>query len=153
MKYFNWTFSVLLLAFGLLAVTSVRSGASVVARSPKKMVVGSYSILGTTVTPTISTNAVTAAAEEPGAVYQIQLSSGAAAEYVVMFDSGNCTGLTAASTTNQVAPRVFFVGTTSGTIWTYDPPVTFSNGLCVYDSAATGQWGISYELGRGLSGN
>jgi len=149
--------SLTLMAFGLLIMTSHRAEAASGVRAPKEVFVSSYTTGAILVTPAISTNAVAAAAYMPGAVYQVILSSGAASEYEVLFDSGNCAGITATwavggPTATLLAPRLLYGSTTANTVITFDPPIRFDNGLCVIDSAATGSAAITYELGRGLSG-
>ena len=150
--------SLTLMVFGLLVMTH-RAEAGVAARGPKEVFVSSYTTGAILVTPAISTNATSAAAYMPGAVYQVVLSSGAASEFVVLVDSGNCTGITAPMLSSSLSTgsrflsaRLLFGSTTANTVTTFDPPVVFQNGLCMIDSAATGQAAITYELGRGLNG-
>lgn len=100
----------------------------------------------------------------PGAVYQVNLASGAASEYIQLFDSAAVTGLSATYngasvlnssgvvTTVDLGPRLFFSSTTANTVLRFDPPLQFFNGLAVVDSAVTGQASITYQLGRGLDG-
>lgn len=148
-----------LMAFGLLLMPS-KAHAGWYKGAPKEVFVTPYSTLGSTVTPTVSTNTPIAAQYMPGVVYQVVLSSGAASEYIVLYDSTNCTGLTTttavgnlpAQTYQNLGPRIFYVSTTSNTVVTFDPPIRFDQGLCVIDSAITGQASITYELGRGISG-
>ena len=100
----------------------------------------------------------------PGAVYEVILASGAASEYVQLFDSAAVTGLSAtyngASVLNSsgivstvaLGPRLLYGSTTANTIIRFDPPLQFFNGLAVVDSAVTGQASITYQVGRGLDG-
>lgn len=100
----------------------------------------------------------------PGAVYEVILSSGAASEYIQMFDSASVVGLSAtfngASVLNSsgvvstvdLGPRMIYVSTGTNTIFRFDPPLQFFNGLAVVDSAVTGQASITYQIGRGLNG-
>ena len=87
----------------------------------------------------------------PGAVYEVTLASGAASEYIQLFDSASVTGLSAtyngASVLNSsgvvatvdLGPRLFFSTTTANTVIRFDPPLQFFNGISRCDSAATGQ--------------
>lgn len=161
MKTFNRLFGSILLAFGLVAMGSLATRASVVARSPKEVYVLSYTTTVSTVTPAISSNAATNAAFQPGAVYQLLFSTGAAGEYFEMYDSTGTVGISCGAPANGSAqlllgprfmlPQLITSTTTSGVV--FDPPLVFHNGLVACDSAVTGQTSISYELGRGLSGN
>ena len=152
MKTMNRIFVVLLMAFVWMGCASKAQAASY-ARSPKAVFVSSSTTGSIQVTPAVSTNAVAAAAYMPGAVYQVELSTGAASEYVVLFDSANCTGLSAVVATDAITTHLVFTSTTTNTEFKFDPPLLFEHGLCVIDSAATGAYSITYELGRGLSGN
>lgn len=151
--------SISLLAFGILFMNQkVHAGS--LPRSPKEVFVSSYTTGAVSITPAISTNAVSSAAYMPGAVYQVLLASGAASEFVLLVDTTNCAGITAtmgsASLTppaNFLGPKLLFSSTTANTDYKFDPPMIFENGLCVIDSAVTGQYSVTYELGRGLSGN
>ncbi len=123
-------------------------------RSAKETFVTPYSVGGSTVTGSTFSASTT---NFPGAVYQVVLSSGAASEYIVMFDSNSCGGLSATTLsftapTKQVGPRLLYGSTTANTSTAFDPPLVFFNGLCVFDSAVTGQASITYEEGRGISG-
>lgn len=101
----------------------------------------------------------------PGAVYQVVLSSGAASEYVQLFDSASVVGLSATYngfsvlntsgvvSTVSLGTRLIYSSTTANTVIRFDPPLQFFNGLAVVDSAATGQASITYQLGRGLDGS
>jgi len=159
MKNFNRLFGGLILAFGLVAVVSLAQPvqASIVARSPKEVFLSSYTTGVVLVSPAISTNAVANAAFMPGAVYQLILSSGAAGEYFQLYDSTSTAGITCGALSNGAQQlnigRFLFSSTTANVNFTFDPPIVFHNGLAVCDSAATGQAILTYELGRGLSGN
>lgn len=156
MKNFNKLF---LLAFGLMVMVSVKSEASVVARMPKEVFVSTYTTGIVQITPAISTNAASTAAYMPGAVYQVILSSGASAEYYQLYDSttsinivcGQIPAVTAGIIT-YLGPRLLFGSTTANSVTTFDPPLVFHSGLQACDSAVTGQASVTYELGRGLSG-
>lgn len=156
MKNFNKLFGGLFLAVGLLAIgkPSMAAGYAV---APKETFVNVFSTTISTVTPAISSNAVATAAFQPGAVYEVIQSSGAASQYFQMYDSTSTIGLTCGQTTNLVGsllgPRFIYGSTTANTVTRLDPPLVFHNGLIVCDSAATGITSITYELGRGLSGN
>lgn len=144
-----------LLACGLLLMS--HKAEAVGSRSPKEVFVSSYTTGPIQVTPSVSTNS--ASQYMPGAIYQVTLSTGASGEYEVLFDSATCQGLTLisignlpASTYQNLGPKLLYSSTTAGTVYTFDPPIRFDQGLCIFDSAATGQAAITYELGRGLSG-
>ena len=128
--------------------------------APKEVFVSSPTTGGIQLTPNISTNATSNAAYNPGAIYQVILSSGAASEYIVMYDSTNCTGLATttaignlpAQTYGNLGPHLIYSSTTANTVVTFDPPIRFDQGLCFFDSATSGSASITYELGRGVSG-
>lgn len=94
-------------------------------------------------TTTVSTVAV-----GPCSVYRVVLSSGAASEYVALFDSATASGLTAATINSTLKTRLLFNSTTANTTIQFDPPLEFYNGLMVGDLAVTGQSLIEYDLGR-----
>lgn len=157
MKNFNRLFVGLLLAFGLMGIVSLSQGA--VPRSPKEVYVLSYTTTISTVTPAISTFGVTTAAFQPGAVYQVTLSTQGANTLVVgsdffqMYDSTGsvttCGALPTGST--YLGSRVIFASATVTNV-VFDPPLLFHNGLVVCNSSVQDQASITYELGRGLSG-
>lgn len=89
----------------------------------------------------------------PGAVYQIVMSTGAASEYIVLFDSGSATGIAVTDTSKMITPRIFYANTASNTVVGFDPPLLYINGLAIDASAATGQAAITYESGRAIGGN
>lgn len=155
MKNFNKLFGGILLAFGLMMIASVNSKASVVARMPKEVFVSSYTTGLVQITPAVSTP-IANNAFQPGAVYQVVLSSGANGEYFQMYDSTGSVGITCASgggpAQTALTTHLFFSSTSANTNFVFDPPLMFHNGLTVCDSAATGQAAVTYELGRGLSG-
>jgi hypothetical protein len=149
--------SLTLMAFGLLLM-SRQAEASWYRGTAKDIFVSSYTTGSFLVTPAISTNSATAAQYMPGVIYQIVLSTGAASEYVILIDSGNCTNLgstvvgSTGTTYLALTPRIMYGSTTTITSLVFDPPIRFDTGLCAIDSAATGQFAITYELGRGISG-
>lgn len=148
-----------LVALGLL-LTTHPAHAGWYKGNPKEVFVSSNTTGPFLVTPAVSTNSVGAAAYNSGAVYQVILSTGASGEFEVMFDTNTCMGITSSmfgstSTVNansQLGPRLVYSSTTQNTVITFDPPVRFDNGLCIIDSASTGQASVTYELGRGISG-
>ena len=147
--------SFLVLALGLLS--SRQASASVVARSPKEVFVSTYSTSLIPISPTVSTSAAAAAAFMPGAVYEVFLSTGAGSEYFELYDSTTTAGITCGAQSNganqlMLTPKILFGSTTVPAKYTFDPPILFHNGLVACDSAITGSYMITYELGRGLSG-
>lgn len=148
------------LLFGLfLGVVLARSShAAAYAVSPKDTFVTPYS---TTISTWIA---------GPGAVYEVTLATGASGEYIVLYDTSSTSGITIGTasgggSTNVVglagfippgpalSGRIYFSSTTQNTQIKYDPPLQFFNGLAVGDSANTGSATITYEVGRGLSGD
>jgi hypothetical protein len=156
MKKLNKLFSGLILAVGLLGMTrTAMAGTSV--KSPKEVFVSTYTAGLVLVTPAISTNTTANAQQEPGAIYQIIMSTGASGEYFELYDSSTTTGITCGLTTGNGANQLNLVklpfGSTSlAQSVSLDAPIVFHNGLVVCDSATTGQIMFTYELGRGLSG-
>jgi hypothetical protein len=159
MKNLNKLFGGLLLMLGVLCVSSP-AHAVWYKGSPKEVFVSSFTTGPVQVSPAISTNAASASQYMPGAVYQVILSTGASGEFVILVDTTNCTGVTAAMAPGQVpttgysslSPKLFYGSTSADTSITFDPPVRFDQGLCVIDSAGTGSFSVTYELGRGISG-
>lgn len=164
-KSFNKLFFVLAAAFTCMAIRSVYGASGVI--GPKKVYTLAYTTTVTTITPTISSFGVVAAAQyAPGAVYQIiqgtTNAGGLGVEYFMLYDSsftqnvagntitcGAYTGLPTGVT--ALTPRMVY--TTSFTVVTrFDPPLLFTNGLVGCNSAVADAVSISYELGRGLSG-
>jgi hypothetical protein len=148
------------LALGLLALSSPAQ-AVWYKGTPKDVFVSSYTTGPLQITPAVSTAALANnpnAAYMPGALYQVTLSSGAASEFIELFDSTftitNCALAAGTQIANQnlVTPRLLYGSTTANTVFTFDPPIRFDWGLWMCDSAQTGQAGITYELGRGISG-
>jgi hypothetical protein len=94
----------------------------------------------------------------PSAIYEVTLATGASGEYVAFFDTNTAStgGVAVTSNTASVASgfktRLYFGSTTANTQIKFDPPLIFYYGIQVVDSAATGQSVITYEEGRGLSG-
>lgn len=161
MKTFNKVFGGLILGFGVMATISLFSpvSASVVARAPKAVFVSSYTTGLVQITANSSTSISGILDYLPGAVYQVILGSGAPNEYFMLYDSTGTVGITCGNTTNganqlQLGPKWVYSSTiTVTTPFVLDPPFVFHNGLVACDSASTGQAAVTYETGRGLSGN
>jgi hypothetical protein len=159
MKNLMTKFGGLFLVLGCLMVSS-NAHAVWYRGAPKEVFVSSYTTGAVQVTPSVSSSTALAAQYMPGAIYQVILSTGASSEYVVIYDTTNCIGLTATSPTGNtpaqtyqnLGPRFVYGSTSADTVLTFDPPLRFDMGLCVLDSATTGQYSITYELGRGISG-
>jgi hypothetical protein len=94
------------------------------------------------------TTNVVAVSTGSAALYQVVLGSGAASEFVVLFDSGAATGLSSGLTNSTFKARLFFATTSSNTVVTFDPPLQFNNGIMAIDSANTGQALFLYQKGR-----
>lgn len=154
MKNFNKLFVGLILAFGLMALLSPSGMATNAARIAKSDFVTPFSLACSSVT-SFTVLESSSGLKKPGAVYQVTLSSGAASEFVLLVDSSACQGLTATLTTGitQVGPRLLYNSTTASTVYTFDPPINFYNGLMEIDSAVTGQAAITWEEGRTVGGN
>src|ERR1017187_7155289 len=109
-----------LMAVGLLMMTSHRAEAAWYKGSPKEVFVSSYTTGAILVTPVVSSLTVSTAQYMPGAVYQVILSSGAASEYEVLYDTTNCAGLTATTVVGNlpaqgyqnIGPRLLYGSTT-----------------------------------------
>ncbi len=151
--------SLTLMVFGLSVMAS-KVQAAVGVRAPKESFVAtSYTTAISSVTPFTVLESTTTSPfviKKPGAVYQVTLGTGTAGAFALLFDTSTAVGLNtanAATITAQLGPRLFFGSTSANTTITFDPPLIFYNGLMVANSAAT-ESGISitYEVGRGLSG-
>lgn len=148
-----------LMVFGLLAL-SHPAHAGWYKGTPKEVYVSSQSSTAFLITPPVSSNTISSAQYQPGALYQVILGTGAASEYLLLVDTTNCTGVTANLAVGNLptqgyqmmGPRMIYGSTTANTTITFDPPIRFDQGLCGIDSAATGGASITYELGRGISG-
>jgi hypothetical protein len=162
MKNLNKLFSGLLLMLGALCVSSP-AHAVWYKGTPKEVFVSSFTTGPTQITPSVSTTTLANnpnAAFMPGALYQVTLSSGAASEFIIIVDTTNCVGITVNQAPGQtpvtgyssITPRLIYGSTTANTVFTFDPPIRFDQGLCIVDSAQTGQAAVTYELGRGIGG-
>jgi hypothetical protein len=89
------------------------------------------------------------------ALYSVMLGTGAAGEFINFFDTANVTGL--ATTYITSSPFVFRLlystvtpsgATVGNTLYKFDPPIQFNNGIMIAPSAATGTALITYEVGR-----
>lgn len=154
MKNFKQLFASLLLTFVLLGL-SHRAEAGVV-QSPKHMFTSGYTTQISSVTP-FTVYQSTIGFAQPGAIYEIILSTGVAGDYVVLFDTipFNSSALTVTSGSNssyQLGPKFFYGSTTANTVIRFDPPIIFYSGLMVSSSGSTESFGITYEEGRGISG-
>lgn len=149
--------SLTLLAFGL---AMSRAEASVAARGPKDNVNIGYSTAISSITPFTVLESTTTSPfviQKPGAVYQVILGTGVAQDFCVMYDTSTAVGLTppslnGANYTAQLGPRMMYSSTTNNSVITFDPPLVFYNGLMVGCSALQSGGSITYEMGRGLSG-
>jgi hypothetical protein len=152
MKNFNKLIGGLILAFVAIGVFS-RLDAAVVARSPKAVYTAGLTTAVSSVT-TISAIEASSGVFKPGAVYSMQMSTGVAGDYVILFDSNTGTGLTAtgAILSAEVGPRYFFASSATTTSINFDPPLIFFKGIMAVMSAGTETIGISYEEGRAISG-
>lgn len=131
--------------FGLFLVSClVRPSHAAVVVAPKPSISITYSTTVSTITA------------GPGAVYEITMSTGAAGEFVALFDTATASGgspvAVTSQTTSNLKVRLLFGSTTTSTQWRFDPPLIFYYGIQAVDSAASGQSEITYEEGRGLSG-
>jgi hypothetical protein len=145
-----------LVAFALILVSG-KAEAVGVARSPKHPFAFGYTTAITSVTLfTVlqSTTGIT----EPGAVYQVQLTSGVAQDFCVLYDTTTAVGLTPPTLANesnltaQLGTRFLFGSTTQNTTFTLDPPWEFYTGLMVACTGAQDGGMLTFEVGRGLSG-
>jgi hypothetical protein len=81
-------------------------------------------------------------------LYQVNLSTMTAGDYIALFDSNSIVGLSGPGTT-QLKTRLYGVATVN-TVYTFDPPVIFKNGLIASHSAGLNQALITYEKGINL---
>lgn len=160
MKNMNKLFGGLLLAFGL-GMFGVKVEASVGERMPEPSSVIGFSTVISSITPFTVVESTTVSPfqiRKPGAVYQVNLSSGAAGDYCILYDTTTATGLLPPPTTGtanytaQFGPRLMFGSTTANTTFTFDPPLLFLNGLMVGCSSASSGGSVTYGVGRGISG-
>jgi hypothetical protein len=84
-------------------------------------------------------------------VYQVVLTTGAAGDFVALFDVAAVSGQVAQTTTG-LKTRCIYGSTSTNTFCTYDPPLQFNNGVIVAGSAAGNNALIVYERGR-ITGN
>lgn len=161
MKNFNKLFVGILVAFGLLVIGLNSSESSVGVRSPKAVYLYNYSTSISSITAFTVLQATSTSQNQPGAVYELNLSTGAAGDFFVLYDTipVNAAALqtpgSAAATTNlgyQLGPRFFYSSTSANTKITFDPPLVFEHGLMIVGSSTTESASVTYELGRGLSG-
>jgi hypothetical protein len=152
------TLSLILVVFGLFCLAS-RSDAATYARGPKETKNIGYTTVITTITATSFNTVSLSTSTMPGAVYDVYLGTGASGDYCVLYDTNVALALTApggANNTNfasQLGPRLFFGSTSASTIYTFDPPIIFYNGLYTACTSANDSATVEFETGRGLSGN
>lgn len=87
-----------------------------------------------------------------GALYQVVLSTGASLEYMVAIDTVGASGWSATTTNLLITPRLFYSSTSANSVYTFDPPLIYTNGLVIAGSAGTGQAMVTYESGRSIGG-
>lgn len=126
--------------FALLAISAVNAEAASGVRGAK----GSFALNYTTTVSTVI-------ARSPAAVYAVVLSTGAAGEFVALWDAATVTGGQNAQTLTNLKTRCQF-SASSNTFCNYDPPLQFINGVIVAESAAAGQALVIYEPGRVTQG-
>lgn len=121
------------LGFLLLSSSSEAAGAT---RGAK----GGYALNYTTTVSTISTSAAV--------LYQVVMSSGAASEYVALFDASTAGTKAAGTVDSSLKGRLFYSSATANTVISFDPPMQFTKGLIVGPSANTGASLFIWEPGR-----
>lgn len=99
-------------------------------------------------TTAYSTTVSTVAASGPAVVYGVILSTGTGGtDYTVLWDKA-VVGATVISTTSGLVAKVVVSSTTQNTVYTFDPPLQFNNGVVVANSAATNISTVIWEKGR-----
>lgn len=99
------------------------------------------SIFGTTNTIGISSAAAV--------VYSVVLGTGAVTDYVTLFDSNSVVGLVNTNqNVNGYKIRLYPSSATQNTVFSFDPPLQFFNGLMVIPATALGTQLITWESGR-----
>jgi hypothetical protein len=92
----------------------------------------------------------------PGAIYEVTMTTGASGEFIAFYDTVTTSGGTAITTGqdngHNLKIKLFYGSTTANTQWRFDPPLLFTNGMQLIDSTGAGAATVSYEEGRGLSG-
>lgn len=133
------------LLFGLVVLLGVGMAGKAEAAGETR---GAKASTAITYTTTASSVAVNGAA----AVYSVVLSSGAASEYLALFDAASIGALAANSSGSSLKTRLFYTSTTSNTVVNFDPPLQFNSGIIAIPSAVTGQALVVWEKGRVVSG-
>jgi hypothetical protein len=162
MKTLEKVLGSLILSIGFLALMVIWSGsasASVGVRAPKRVFTFGFTNAVSSVT-TFTQFESTSGFSKAGAVYQVILGTGASTDYLVLLDSNTGVGYAAAGAgpgigllVGQIGPRLYFSSATQNSSFVFDPPLLFTNGLMAIMSSAVDTAGISWEEGRGLSGN
>lgn len=129
-----------LLVVGFLAMAG-RAEAAGAAR-------GSKSAFALRYTTTVSTVSL-----QPATVYGVVLASGAASEFIALFNTNSAGAKTANTNDSTLMTRVLFSSTSANTVVAFDPPMYFSSGVMVGDSAVTGLSTIIFEPGKNIAGN
>lgn len=133
-----------LISFGMVVLGFLLLSSKAEAGSPSRGAKASFSLNYTTTISSVVLNG-------PAVVYAVYQATGAASEFVALFDSATVAGInvTTTQTANVLKSRCFFGSTTANSVGcVFDPPLQFNNGIIAADSAATGQSLIVYEKGR-----
>lgn len=95
-----------------------------------------------------STTISSVAVSGPAALYQVILSSGAAGtDYTALWDKASV-GATVISTTSGLVNKLVVSSATQNTVFTFDPPIQFSNGIVAGNSTALNVTTFVYQRGR-----
>lgn len=89
------------------------------------------------------------ASKGPVTVYSVIIGTGAATDYVALFDSGSVSGIVAPTQgSGGFKMRIAASSTTQNTQVTFDPPLQFVNGLVAANISTTMFSLTTYENGR-----
>jgi hypothetical protein len=146
-----------LLALGVFCLTT-RSEAASAARGAKEIKAVGYQTNVSSIT-TLSVLQSTSGVLMPGVVYQVTTSTGASGDFCLMYDSNTGVGFAAlgvatgsSNVASQLGPRLILGSTSASTVYTFDPPIIFYNGLMTQCSSAADGLAVTYEIGRNLGG-
>lgn len=128
--------SAVLLVLAFFTLVGVRAYAASGVRGAKAVV---------TVSQTTNTIGISSG---PAVLYSVTLGTGAVTDFVTVLDSATVLGLTNVQALASFRMRLYPSSTTQNTVFSFDPPMQFKNGLMVIPATGLGSATFTWESGR-----